>query len=218
MLCSNILLTDQSPSSKNNLPLDFTNVTHAIHPFRFETDNNSIASNDGTKVLIIGTGQFGTALAQSTSLAVFLGRKKSFSPSTLVTANVEVVHVSATSLLLDQSVDEIADVFANTRYVMYCGSRLSKHSPKFAAAMIKAKFLSSSELLIDFIDWSNPDPAIDHNEDIKGAVTLTHFLDLADSDSGTESQRWKVWKATGVSSLDVAGHQVNVVLLIIETK
>lgn len=39
-------------------------------------------------------------------------------------------------------------------------------------------------------------------------VALTHFLEISDSDSGTESQLWKVWKATGVSNLDVVGHEV----------
>ena len=147
-------------------------------------------------------------MAQSTQIAaILIGSNTSSSLKTLLT-KVNVVHVSARAFLLNQTVDEMADAIANSRYIMYCGSRLTQHSQRIAGAMIKARPLSTSEPLVDFIDWSNPDPGVDHNDDLKGSVSLTHFLEEADDDSGTESQLWKVWKATGVSNLDVAGREV----------
>ena len=165
-------------------------------------------------MLIIGTGEFGTAMAQSTRLATISRSAAggSFSSNVKTTAsNVDVVSVSARAFLLNQKMDddEMAALIANSRYIMYCGSRLTQHSQGIAEAMIKAKTLSTKEPLVDFIDWSNPDPGVDANDDLQGAVMLAHFLSRdADNDSGTEAQTWKVWKATGVSNLDIAGHMV----------
>ena len=172
----------------------------------------STAGSKRAKVLIIGTGEFGTALAQSTRLATISSAAGgSFSSNVNKTAsNVDVVSVSARAFLLNQKMDddEMAALIANSRYIMYCGSRLTQHSQGIAEAMIKAKTLSTKEPLVDFIDWSNPDPGVDANDDLQGAVMLARFLRDADNDSGTEAQTWKVWKATGVSNLDIAGHMV----------
>lgn len=75
--------------------------------------------------------------------------------------NVNVVHVSARAFILNQTVNEMADVIANSCYIMYCGSRLTQHSRKIADVMIKARTISTKEPLVDFIDWSNPDPGVD---------------------------------------------------------
>jgi len=152
---------------------------------------NASSKIDGIKVLIIGTGEFGTAVAQSCMLIT----------------NVNIVHVSARAFILNQTVNEMAAVIANSRYIMYCGSCLTQHSERIADAIIEARVVSAKESHIEFIDWSNPDPGVDYNEDIQGAVALARFLEASDSDSGTELQLWKVWKATGVSNLDVAGHE-----------
>jgi len=193
---------------------------------RFQTDSKA-SKDPGPKILIIGTGEFGNALAQSTQFASIADKKNAASSPPANITNATVVHVSAKDLflnqteddmvdLLNQTEDEMVDLFTNCCCIMYCGKRLTQHSQTITSAMIKARSLSTSAPLVNFIDWSNPDPGVDDNEDLKGAVTLACCLEEAYADYShlTKSQHWKVWKATGVSNLDVAGHMGQVTVTI----
>jgi hypothetical protein len=136
-----------------------TMATTMSPPILLEGKNTS-SNIDGVKVIIIGTGEFGTAVAQSTQIGTIPFSNK-LSSSAMHLDNVNVVHVSARAFILNQTVNEMADVIANSCYIMYCGSRLTQHSRKIADVMIKARTISTKEPLVDFIDWSNPDPGVD---------------------------------------------------------
>ena len=100
---------------------------------------------------------------------------------------------------------------------MYCGRNLIKHTRKLASAMIISKretkgskgYDKLSPFPSEFIDFSNPDPASDRSGEIKGAVALADELASAGATS------WKVWKVTGVSKFDVAGHEVSFEIVVI---
>lgn len=152
-------------------------------------------SDNDLAVLIIGFGGFGHALAQ--------GIKMTYT---------NVLHVSARSFLA-KSVDEIAVDFSTVQCIMYCGKCLTQHSKKLASAMIISSRIRSSSLFApsEFIDFSNPDPSSDRTEDVKGAAALAAELALANETNSSTSSPAPccniIWKVTGVSNLDVAGHE-----------
>jgi len=126
-----------------------------------------------------------------------------------------VIQLSAREYLVNgsKSDDDLAHEFSNARYIMYCGVELATHSNKIASAIMKAWASSSSGIhdianhpLLEFIDWSNPDPSL--NDDYKGASKMAKLLEEANANSKTGSFARKVWKVTNASHLDVAGHTV----------
>ena len=116
---------------------------------------------------------------------------------------------------MDQSEDDMVNIIASSHHILYYGNNLTQHSQKIARAVLKAKYLCDTDNiglpLFEFIDWSNPDPAVDENDDLKGALALDHLL-KAGNDCDSNLSFATVWKATGVSYLDVAGHIVSIVL------
>ena len=101
----------------------------------------------------------------------------------------------------------MATDISDAQFIMYCGKKLTHHSTKLASAMLMAQRHSckATDCLPEFFDFSNPDPASDKTEEVKGVLTLANMLyDMADCVS-----TWKVWKITGVSNFDVAVHEVS---------
>ena len=164
-----------------------------------------IILDDGAKIVIIGKGAFGNALAQSLVLATIPDTKTK--NTTTSSAIPRIVQISAKDFLINErhGEDALAHQLCNASYVMYCGTNLTLHHSKIAAAMIKAKALSNSDSkalvglpLLDFIDWSNPDPSNDETGDLMGAYKLSRAI----------HEEFCVWKAVGVSNFDIAGQDV----------
>ena len=147
------------------------------------------------KILVIGKGEFGNSLAQGLELSSI-----PFSEF----ASVSVEQVSATEFF-KMTIDEMSAKLVNASYVMYCGSELSEHAQDMASALLEARKLSTMSAdngpLLEFIDWSNPDPRA---ESFDGAVVLSSALNEKFSDHQI------VWKVTGVSSMDIALSEVSV--------
>jgi hypothetical protein len=144
-------------------------------------------------VIVIGKGRFGNAIAQ--------GLRGGFVEEEDGTrASCNVVHVSATSFTL-LSVSAMADELRDTAFAVYCGTQLSKHAGKMSSAIQVASTLSSGPHL-EFVDFSNPDPALE-KPDVTSAIDLWVALNTEASKTG--SSLIKVWKITEVGSLDASG-------------
>ena len=143
------------------------------------------------KIVVIGQGEFGNSLSQGLEMASIASTN----------ATVSVEKVSATDFF-SMSADEMSQVLKNASYIMYCGRKLSENAGLLAVALQGAREISSvlsdKGPLLELIDWSNPDP---HAESFDGAVALAAAV------SSVPDQI--VWKVTGVSSLDVAVHDVS---------
>ena len=112
-----------------------------------------ISKKQEGKVLIIGKGQFGNALAQGLEFATIkLADDKIYSIG-------EVEQISARQLF-SKNEEQMANVFTDVSFIMYCGMGLVAHSEKLANAMKAAKIkstLSDEFPLLEFMDWSNLD-------------------------------------------------------------
>ena len=106
------------------------------------------------------------------------------------------------------SIESMADVLKNAKYIMYCGMSLTEHADRIAKVLVEARQRSKNMTrqndkdspVLEFMDWTNPDPAYDHKNgtgDLEGSIALSKAM------STSLSQR--IWKVTGVSYLDVAG-------------
>ena len=76
-----------------------------------------------------------------------------------------------------------------------------------AQAIQQATNLSSGHSALEFIDFSNPDPALEKN-DVSGALDLWVTLNTQYKDEEVTSRKGsvvKVWKITEVGSVDVSG-------------
>jgi len=166
----------------------------------------SKSSGQTAKVVVIGSGRFGTAVAQ--------GLRESFiktNDKTLI--QISVLHVSARKFTC-LAVSEMADKLIGASYVAYCGTKLQKYASTIANAMKESqsqtdKMQSKQRescpeekfedgLPLEFIDFSNPDPVYE-NHDVGGALHLWNELMVEDG----APVKWKLWKITGVGSLDV---------------
>jgi hypothetical protein len=146
-----------------------------------------------TKIIVIGKGRFGNAIAQ--------GLRGGFVENEDGTrAWCEVVQVSATSFTL-LSVSEMADELIGMTFAVYCGTKLSEYAGKLSSAIQVATSLSSGTTL-EFVDFSNPDPALE-KPDVTGAIDLWAALNTQASKTGPSLI--KVWKITEVGSLDASG-------------
>lgn len=144
-----------------------------------------------TKIVVIGKGEFGNSLTQGLETATI--------PTSNATLSVE--HISATKFF-SLSTEDMSQVLTNASFVMYCGRKLSENAALMAAALQGARNISSSSgkaPLLQFIDWSNPDP---QTESYDGAVAVAAAV------ASTPDQI--VWKVTGLSSYDVSGHTVSI--------
>jgi hypothetical protein len=140
-----------------------------------------------SRIVIIGKGEFANALAQSLAGA-----------TTAVSNKVLTLEqVSSTKFCSSMSPDARAQLLADAAYVMYCGRHLSEHAVAIADSLVRAKALSQGRSLLEFMDWSNPDPT---KESYDGLCMLSEKL---------EGSGLTVWKVTGLSALDVAGHKGN---------
>lgn len=153
--------------------------------------NIDITNKMANKVVIIGKGEFGNSLAQGMETAIIAKADMS----------VTIEQVSATTFFA-MDTDSMAQIFANAAYIMYCGKNLSEHAHVMGSVLRDARSLSSlpepegKAPLLEFMDWSNPDPT---NESYDGAVAL--------SAASACDPLQVIWKVTGVSSLDAAGHE-----------
>lgn len=149
------------------------------------------------KVVVIGNGRFGNATAQGirdSFFETFDGNHRKYS----------VVQVSARNFPL-LSVSDMARDLQDAVFVAYCGKNLSEYAVKMASAIRLASKLSSGPAL-EFIDFSNPDPAKETN-DVSGAIDLWLALseDQDEQVKEKEGSPIKVWKITEVGSVDVSG-------------
>jgi hypothetical protein len=145
------------------------------------------------KIIVIGKGRFGNAIVQ--------GLRGGFVENEDGTrALYKVVQVSGTSFT-SLSVSEMADELRNAAFVVYCGKKLSEHAGKLSSAIQLATTLSSGPTL-EFVDFSNPDPALEKS-DVTGTIDLWVALNAQASKTG--SSLFKVWKITEVGSLDASG-------------
>lgn len=149
------------------------------------------------KVVVIGKGRFGNATAQGLRDGFIEGcdgrRMK-----------CDVIQVSAKTFT-DLSVAEMANEFQEAAFVAYCGTSLPEYASKLALAMQLAMKRSSTAL--EFIDFSNPDPA-DEMDDVSGAIDLWVALNTLGKDEEVtqkETSSIKVWKVTEVGSFDMSG-------------
>jgi len=166
-------------------------------------DNDDLTSNEENinmntiKVFVIGMGRFGTATAQGLRESFY---KKGDDGAAELTP-LEVVHVSATEFT-SHATATMAEQLQNSKYVVYCGTRLPKYSAKLAQAMKRARQYSDEDM--EFIDFSNPDP-INEKNDLSGALDLWMALGMYTNVSSKSLANWTVWKITEVGSLDIAG-------------
>ena len=149
--------------------------------------------NASNKIVVVGTGRFGNAIAQGLRAGFVENEDGS-------RASCQVVQVSATRFTL-LSVSEMADELRNTAFVVYCGTKLSEHAVKMSSAINVANTLSLGPPL-EFVDFSNPDPALE-KPDVTGAIDLWVALNAKAPKTG--SSLVKVWKITEVGSLDASG-------------
>ncbi len=148
---------------------------------------------ESPKLVVIGKGEFGNSLVQCLELSSIMD----------VSISVDVKQVSAINFF-GMGVNEKGQLLANASYVMYCGSKLSEHVSDMAAALREARNLSTATAdngpLLEFIDWSNPDPRA---ESFDGAVALSSATNV-----NMSLPDHIIWKVTGVSSLNIALSEV----------
>jgi len=171
------------------------------------------------RVVVIGSGRFGSAYAQ--------GLRDSFIQipgKELTLARTNVVHFSAKKFMALNPPDMI-DELRGSEFIVYCGTRLPKYASRLAKVMKEARKLSSESM--EFVDFSNPDPVFE-KDDVTGAIDMHLALTKNSSKSGmtgvggleeekdedgenkynpekpVSTSSWKVWKVTEVGSLDVA--------------
>jgi hypothetical protein len=73
---------------------------------------------------------------------------------------------------------DAGQMLANASFIMYCGQKLSEKVVFVATALERARKLSmaswsTSLPLLEFVDWTNPDP---QHDSIDGAVILADTL------------------------------------------
>ena len=171
---------------------------------------SSKANTTANKIVVLGKGEFGNALAQ--------GLTQSSVPAAAGSLeNVSVIHLSAKEFM-QMTIESMADVMKNAKFIMYCGMSLTEHADKIAKALIEARQRSNMTLqnkdspFLEFMDWTNTDPAYDNNKNGTGDLEGSIALSMATSNYSL-SQR--IWKVTGVSYLDVAG-QVSTIMCSID--
>jgi len=141
------------------------------------------------KVVVIGKGRFGNAVAQGL-------RESAIKHDNGTLTSVEkVTHLSARTFT-SLTVDRMADKLAGAAYIAYCGTKLQNYAEKIASAM---KY-STDAALPEFIDFSNPCP-VNETDDVAGTIRMWNALQ---GPEGSIRNSWKVWKITEVGSLDVA--------------
>jgi len=150
-----------------------------------------------SKIVVIGKGEFGNSLVQGLEMSAIVSGSKNNATV------VSVEQVSATDFF-SMTLDEMGQLLANASYIMFCGRKLSENVKDMAPALRQARNFSTDLAdngpLLEFIDWSNPDPRA---ESFDGAVALSSATkDMSFSDH-------VVWKVTGVSSLDIALSEVS---------
>lgn len=153
--------------------------------------------SSSNKVVVIGKGRFGNATAQGLREGFIEGCDGK-------RMQCEVVQVSATTFT-NLSVSEMADELQDTAFVAYCGTKLTECAVTLALAIQEATKRSSTAL--EFIDFSNPDPALEMG-DVSGALDLWVALNTQGKDeevSKKEGSAIKVWKITEVGSFDISG-------------
>jgi hypothetical protein len=148
-----------------------------------------------SKIVVIGKGEFGNALVQGLQQAVIASSH----------ATVTVDQVSATKFF-SISTNGAGQMLANASFIMYCGQKLSENAVFVATALERARKLSiaswsTSLPLLEFVDWTNPDP---QRDSIDGAVILADTL--------LHLPEQVVWKVTGVGSLDIPLSEVSQVI------
>jgi len=151
------------------------------------------SSTPMAKVVVIGSGRFGSAVAQGLRASFVKQSNGSLIP-------VSLVHVSARRFV-SLSISDMADKLSGVSYVVYCGTKLQDYASRLADAMKEAQFQNNgmeSTHTLEFIDFSNPDP-VTEADDVAGAVTLWKEL----NSDGVGPEHWKLWKITEVGSLDV---------------
>jgi len=159
-----------------------------------------------SKVVVIGKGRFGNAIAQGLRDGGFVEHDD----GTRVLC--EVVQVSASKFpRLD--VLQMAHELQDAAFVAYCGTKLPEYTTTLALALqLASKKLSlSKDTAIEFLDFSNPDPVLE-NADVSGAIDLWVALNaLRDGEDEelllkkNEGALIKVSKVAEVGSIDASG-------------
>lgn len=157
------------------------------------------------KVIVIGKGRFGNAIAQGLREGGFVEHQD----GTRVLC--EVVQVSAckfTRLPVSQMAHELQDA----AFVAYCGTKLPEYATTLASALQLASSQSSfsEHSVIEFLDFSNPDPILE-DADVSGAIDL--WVALTALRDGEEKEIFlknegaliKISKVTEVGSIDASG-------------
>jgi len=141
------------------------------------------------KVVVIGKGRFGNAVAQGLRESVI-----KLDDGTLAPVNT-VAHFSARTFT-SLTTARMADKLQGAAYIAYCGTQLQNYAEKIAAAMKYSPDTGRAE----FIDFSNPCP-VNETDDVGGSIYMWNALRGPKSSVGNN---WKVWKITEVGSLDMA--------------
>lgn len=153
-----------------------------------------------SKVVVIGNGHFGNATAQGLQGGFVEGEDG-------VCTACDVVQVPAREFF-NQSVADMAAELRDAAFVCFCGTNLPTYANNLALAIQQAARQSMGPAL-EFIDFSNPDPALEKG-DVSGAIDLWRALEAQGSlNEVTPSKKGgsaiKVWKVTELGSVDVAG-------------
>ena len=182
------------------------------------TSFSKVQPENTKKIVILGSGRFGSACAQGMRDSyIEIGKGQG-----LMRCNV--LHISATKFMRLQFSDMVDELYG-AEFVVYCGTHLPNYTRKLAKAMKEARKNTTDSM--EFIDFSNPDPVYE-KDDVSGAIDMYSAL-IADSDRAPsvvsmgkvldeeddewdartdvdeKTKPWKVWKITEVASLDVAG-------------
>ena len=154
--------------------------------------------NVSNKVVVIGKGRFGNAIAQGFREGFIINEDGD-------RVKCDVVQHSATKFT-SLDVEDMAAQLCDVAFVAYCGTMLHQYAQKMAKAVRHATKTASGPPL-EFIDFSNPDPGHE-KDDVSGTVDLWVALNSQGRDEeGTKSvgSLIKVWKITDVGSVDVSG-------------